>query len=76
MKHQEDKHRSEREFEVGDKVFLKLQPYIQQSVARRPWQKLAFRYFAATHWIGGIQDQLARRGSHIHPVVHVSLLAE
>jgi ribosomal protein L21E len=29
MKLQSDKHRSEREFEVGDWVYLKLQPHIQ-----------------------------------------------
>lgn len=45
MKHQADKHRTEREFAVGEQVFLKLQPYIQTSVARRPHQKLAFRYY-------------------------------
>jgi hypothetical protein len=27
MKNQADKHRSEREFSVGDWVYLKLQPY-------------------------------------------------
>jgi hypothetical protein len=34
MKHQSDKKRTERQFVVGDKVFLKLQPYIQSSVVR------------------------------------------
>ena len=29
MKQQDDKHRSEREFEVGDWVFLRLQPFKQ-----------------------------------------------
>jgi hypothetical protein len=37
--------RSERQFEVGDMVFLKLQPYIQTSVAPRSNQKLAFKFF-------------------------------
>ena len=29
MKHQEDKHRQEREFTMGDWVYVKLQPYVQ-----------------------------------------------
>lgn len=33
MKKQADKNRTFREFQVGDMVFLKLQPYIQASVA-------------------------------------------
>jgi hypothetical protein len=39
MKQQADKKRMERSFAVGDWVYLKLQPYIQVSVARR-----------STHW--------------------------
>jgi hypothetical protein len=35
MKSQEDKHRTEREFQVGDMVYMKLQPYAQTSMARR-----------------------------------------
>ena len=40
MKSQADKNRSEREFSVGDSVYLKLQPYIQASVVVRTNQKL------------------------------------
>jgi hypothetical protein len=45
MKSQADKARSEREFAVGERVYLKLQPYIQTSIA--PWanHKLSFKYF-------------------------------
>jgi hypothetical protein len=45
MKSQADKHRRERVFAVGDRVFLRLQPYIQSSVARRSNRKLAFKFF-------------------------------
>lgn len=34
MKVQEDKHRTEREFQVGDMVYMKLQPYAETSVAQ------------------------------------------
>jgi hypothetical protein len=45
MKVQTDKRRSDISFQVGDKVFLKLQPYVQSSLARRAHQKLAFKFF-------------------------------
>jgi hypothetical protein len=37
--------RSDRIFEINDYVYLKLQPYRQQSVARRLSQKLAAKYY-------------------------------
>jgi hypothetical protein len=78
MKRQEDKNRSERVFQVGDMVFLKLQPYIQSSVAPRAHHKLLFKFY-------GPYKILARVGkvayhldlpesSRIHPVIHVSHL--
>ncbi|XP_066324466.1 uncharacterized protein [Miscanthus floridulus] len=45
MKHYADLQRSEKEFAVGDLVYLKLQPYIQSSVSPRSNQKLSFRYY-------------------------------
>jgi hypothetical protein len=44
MKIQADKNRSERTFVVGDMVDLKLQPYVQSSVAPRSHHKLLFKY--------------------------------
>lgn len=68
MKDQDDNHRSDRQFNVGDWAFLKLQPYVQQSVVRRSNHKLDFKYF-------GPYERLAlSESSKIHPVVHVSLL--
>jgi hypothetical protein len=45
MKAQADKRRSERTFAVGDSVYLKLQPYVQSSLAPRAHQKLSLHYF-------------------------------
>jgi hypothetical protein len=45
MKHQADRGRTERQFEVGDLVFVKTQPYVQSSLAGRDNQKLSFKFF-------------------------------
>jgi hypothetical protein len=44
MKAEVDKHRVEREFEVGDWTYLKLQPYVQKSVQRRSNHNLNFKF--------------------------------
>jgi hypothetical protein len=78
MTRQSDKHRSERSFTVGDWVFLKLQPYAQASIARRPSQKLAFRFFGPYKVEAKIRNVAYRlalpSSSQIHPVFHVSQL--
>ena len=45
MKTQADKSRTECSFSVGTWVYLKLQPYVQSSVAARANQKLAYGFF-------------------------------
>lgn len=78
MKHQTDKGRSEREFTVGDWVFLKLQSYVQSSVAVRAHQKLAFKFFGpfqVLQRVGTMAYKLQLPpSSRIHPVFHVSQL--
>jgi transposase InsO family protein len=78
MKTQADKSRSERVFAVGDQVYLRLQPYIQSSLAPRSNQKLAFRYFGpftVLNRVGSVAYKLdLPASSKIHPIFHVSQL--
>jgi hypothetical protein len=45
MKAYSDSNCTERSFQVGEQVLLKLQPYAQSSVVNHPFPKLAFKYF-------------------------------
>jgi hypothetical protein len=78
MKHQTDKKRSKRQFQVGDLVLLKLQPYVQFSLAPHANQKLAFMYFGlfpVLQCIGKVAYKLGLpQSSTIHPIFHVSQL--
>lgn len=78
MKSQADKNRTKRSFDVGAWVYVKLQPYIQSSVAARSNQKLSYRFFGPyliTDKIGSIAYKLQLPASSIvHPIFHVSQL--
>ncbi|PKA46982.1 putative mitochondrial protein [Apostasia shenzhenica] len=78
MKVQADKHRKEREFEVGDLVYVKLQPYRQDSVSHRMSRKLAPKYFGPFEIlakVGTVAYKLKLPDdAKIHPVFHVSIL--
>ena len=78
MKMQADKGRTDRSFQVGDSVYLKLQTYVQSSLAPRANQKLAFKFFGPYKVIGKVGPvayklQLPSSAS-IHDVFHVSQL--
>ena len=78
MKRQADKGRSERVFQVGDRVYLKLQPYVQSSLAPHANQKLSFKFFgpySVVERIGSVAYRLDLPPSAlVHPVFHVSQL--
>ena len=78
MKKQADEHRSERQFQIGDLVFVKIQPYVQSSLAPHSNQKLAFKFFGPFRVlarVGAVAYKLELPvSSSVHPVFHVSQL--
>ena len=78
MKQIADKERTDRNFEVGDWVYLKLQPYRQTSVALRKNMKLSTKYYGPyqiEQKVGSVAYKLKLPdGCSVHPVFHVSLL--
>jgi hypothetical protein len=78
MKIYADAKRSERSFQVGDQVMLKLKPYVQTSIANRPFPKVVLKYYgpySVTQKVGNLAYKLQLLAeSKIHPVFHVSQL--
>lgn len=78
MKHYADLHRIERLFSVGDKVWLRLQPYVQNTMANRPFPKLAHKFYGpytVLRRVGQVAYELQLPdGCQVHPVFHVSQL--
>jgi Chromo (CHRromatin Organisation MOdifier) domain len=76
MKKFADLKRIERQFAIGDWVYLKLQPYRQISISKSKNQKLGPRFygpFEIEERIGTVAYRLhLPAGSAIHPVIHVS----
>ena len=47
MKHNADLKKRGISYEVGDWVYLQLQPYLQQTIARRSCEKLEARFYGS-----------------------------
>ncbi|KAL6541589.1 hypothetical protein OROGR_011075 [Orobanche gracilis] len=78
MRAQANKHRRLVQFDVGEWVFLKLQPYKLKSLADRPYAKLAPKYYGPFQILSRVGEVAYKLDlpseSKVHPVFHVALL--
>ena len=78
MKMYANKKRREVEFQLGDKVFLKIQPYRIKTLARKLNKKLSARFcgpYEVLERIGRVAYKLKIPNSTlVHPIFHVFLL--
>ena len=74
MKMHTDQHRFERSFQIGDMVYLKLQPYRQVTVATGISPKF-YSPFQVVDKVGKVAYQLALPSeAQIHNIFHISQL--
>ena len=78
MKSQADKHRQERTLEVGDMVYLKLQPYRHTSLSLHKCLKLHSKYYGPFRVLAKVGHTsyklLLPDGCQLHHTFHVSQL--
>lgn len=76
---QANKHKHDVVYQVGDWVFLKLQPNQLWSLARKPNEKLSPRFYGPyqiVECIGQVVNLQLLKKSCIHPIFHASLLKQ
>ena len=78
MKLQANQHRLDKSFEVGEWVYLRLQPYRQLTLRSKGFNKFSPSYyspFQVLHKLGSVAYKLALPlDCLLHPVFHVSCL--
>ena len=78
IKHQADKHRSERVLEVGDMIYLKIQPYRHTSLSLHNSLKLHSKFYGPFRILEKVGNTayklLLPDHCQLHPVFHVSQL--
>lgn len=78
MKFHADHKRTNREFAIGDWVFLRFQPYRQQSLVAQKNLKLSHRFYGLYQILERVREVTYKLdlpvNSNFHPVFHVSLL--
>lgn len=78
MMDQANKHRVDLQFQVGDWVYLKIQPYRQLTLSSKHFSKLSFKYYGPyqiVQKVGRVAYTLSLPSQLLlHPTFHVSLL--
>ncbi|PKU66624.1 hypothetical protein MA16_Dca022380 [Dendrobium catenatum] len=68
MKRQTDGHRRDVQFEIGDRVYLKIRPYRQRTLARRRNEKLSHDTLGiTTSWSGLARSPIAYSCHQLQP---------